>query len=301
MADPQHIADLQSSDLIIAVVGVSGSGRTHFISHFMSEGNKPTVKGLELGRQCSSTWMANPTLMPSSVSIKIEVYKCSTAEIPIFYLLDVPAFDYYDNTGRDIFKDISNMLSAVYSRNVLLSGVIYTHPITATRFSGSYVKNMKFWRQLCGEDYMSAVVLVTTMWGMFIDEARAVEVEKQLMSDDFWGVPLSQGSQIFRDDNKRVSAEKIISYLLQRRKKIVLAIQKQVVDDKMELEDTTAGLGIQANLNEQISICEKELEDLREEMDFASSRKDTNWQEKIQARITELEKKSTRLRKRNIV
>jgi hypothetical protein len=201
-------------------------------------------------------------------------------------------------SDSDVLRDTASWLAAAYSRGVLLSGLMYVHQSTAFRMSRSPMKYMSVWRKLCGESQLGATVMATTYWTAE-NWARSLRVEYDLITgEDFLGLANGSWKKMFRQDEGKKSAAKIIEYLVQRKQKVVLEIQRQVVDDKMKLEDTAAGISIQENLADQISSCEKELGDLREDLDYVTAQKDTEWQGRVPKRIPVLEKSSEHLLKR---
>lgn len=212
-------------------------------------------------------------------------------------MLDTPAFDDSNRPDTEVLKEIAAWLGATYTRDVKLSGILYMHPITAARMSASFHRNMLLWKKLCGEASMGGVLLVTTFWNTERKE-ECLRREQQLASDHFWGKPIALGSKMFRQDEGRVSAEKIISYLVDRKQKLVLDIQKEMIDDKKGIEETTAGMSIHSELSKEIDRTEEALGTLREELNYAISQKNTEWQQATQRAIAEAERRIRELRLR---
>lgn len=47
---------------------------------------------------------------------------------------------------------------------MLLSGIIYLHPISDVRWSHSSMQSLKMFRKMCGDDKLENAVLATTKW-----------------------------------------------------------------------------------------------------------------------------------------
>ena len=66
-----------------------------------------------------------------------------------------------------------------YKRRRILSGVIYLHRITDRKLCGSSRKNLNVFRQLCGDEALTNVAIVTNMWEN-VEPATGVAREKEL-------------------------------------------------------------------------------------------------------------------------
>jgi hypothetical protein len=226
--------------------------------------------------------------LDTSVTI---VYKCSTSKIPLFYLVDTPGFDDSKKTDTDILREVADWLSRAYQNRIKLSGIIYLHRISDVRVGGSGVKNLRMFRELCGETGMASVALVTTFW-QGEDKATGDRREAQLKtSSTFWSQIIAKGGKVFRHDQGVQSGERIISYLVNRKEKVVLEIQKDMVDRGKTLEETGAGNIVQEELNKLKAEHARELNRIREEWKEALDKKDKEWQKEITAYKAEIEKK----------
>jgi len=194
-------------------------------------------------------------------------------------MLDTPAFNDVDRPESDVLRSISNFLGATYSRGVKLSGAVYLLQISATRMSGQSLRSLSLWMSVCGENNFNALVLVTTYWDrgdrdMYLRREEAIRTA-------FWDKQIALGSKMFRHDEGKISAENIVSYLVQRKQKIVLELQKQLVEDKKAPEETTTGRDIQERVNKQIAELEADLVRIREELQFSKAHSDAQWYQRI--------------------
>ena len=201
---------------------------------------------------------------------------------------------------------MADWLSQAYHNHIKISGIIYLHRISDVRVGGSGVKNLRMFRQLCGEtgqNSMAYVALVTTFWGGESQEVGDRREEQLKTSSSFWGQIIARGGKVFRHDRGALSGEMVISYLVGRKEKITLEIQREMVDRGKNLEDTGAGRVVQEELNKLKAEHTKELVKIRDEWKEALANKDEEWQKdiakykaEIQERIREDEIQREKLR-----
>lgn len=158
-------------------------------------------------------------------------------------LIDTPGFDNSKRPDIDILTDLAFYLTSAYKSNpkILLSGIIYLHPIHEPRLPGTARKNLNMFKLLCGDESLSSVVLATTMWHKGIEVEAAKRVKQLETTPHFWGTMIDHGSTIFRHDNTPESALKIIDHITEKRERIVLSIQRQMVDENKDIDQTSAG------------------------------------------------------------
>lgn len=159
---------------------------------------------------------------------------------------------------------ISGWLSSAYTAKLKLSGIIYLHRIPDVRVGGSGIKNLKMFRGLCGEDILGSVVLATTMWdsvahNMAMGEARETQLKEE---PNLWGKMIEHGSMVMRHDRGETSGIEILRYLIGRKEKITLAIQKELNDEKKPLNDTGAGVALVTEMERLKDIYERKIIDL---------------------------------------
>lgn len=127
------------------------------------------------------------------------------------------------------------------------------HVITERRMSGPAVRNLVVFRELCGEDPLSNVILVTTGWGDANKTGeldQALENEVQLRVDkDFWQPMIARGSKVEKFEDTRDSALDIIIKIAGRQP-VLLQIQEELVDQNKDLVNTSAGFTVDKELKE---------------------------------------------------
>ncbi|KAJ3559128.1 hypothetical protein NM688_g527 [Phlebia brevispora] len=210
-----------SKEVLIAVMGPTGSGKSTFIN---------TVSGSKLSvgdglKSCTSS---------VSPSQSFEVFGRRVT------LIDTPGFDDTTVSDTDILKAIALYLSTTYEQGYKLSGVIYMQRISDVRMGSTSLKNFNMFRKLCGDSALRNVAIVTNMWGQVTPERGAAR-EFELASDDQLFKPvLTLGGKILRHDNTASSARVILLNLINNPPQ-VLRIQAELVDEKKDIADTEAG------------------------------------------------------------
>ncbi|KAH7357425.1 P-loop containing nucleoside triphosphate hydrolase protein [Pyrenochaeta sp. MPI-SDFR-AT-0127] len=250
---------ITDNDVIILVMGVTGSGKSRFIGHL-------TKLDVEVGHNLDSC------------TADVNMYPCTYKDGSRIFLIDTPGFDESVLTDTDILRMVAYFLATTYSRKIKLAGIIYLHPISATRMTGSAVKNLALFKALCGTRSLEHVVLATTFWDLFAhpsSEHGCRQREKALAeTPDYWGDMLDSGSKMFRYQNTDTSAWQIIEHIMLSRGRMVLDIQQQMIDQRRALSETSAGQIVECELQKQRLRYEKKLEHVRETLDAPSSPED---------------------------
>jgi hypothetical protein len=206
------------------------------------------------------------------------------------YLIDTPGFDDTYRSDTEILREIADWLAQMYQFRVKLSGIIYLHRITDVRIGGAGMKNLRMFRKLCGEGGLGSVVLATTMWSLCpADDARRRE-EQLVHQNDLWKYLVGHGAQVFRQDDGAASGQKIIDYLVKRAKPVTLDIQREMVDQGLTLGQTGAGKEVQEELDKLKASHEKEMKEIREDMEQAIKEKDHERQEELRHYQAQIDK-----------
>ncbi|KAF8132012.1 P-loop containing nucleoside triphosphate hydrolase protein [Boletus edulis] len=214
---------LLSDDVVIAVMGPTGSGKSTFIRR--ASGHDDQGIGHEL-RSCTQ----------NVLGIRFQDQESGRHVV----LVDTPGFDDTFKSDLEILNMISDWLSLSYKKEKLLSGILYLHRITDNRMAGTPLKNLRVFRKLCGKDALDKVYLTTTMWDevdQSIGEERLEELKKE-----YWKSMVAQGAQIFRCSSNDGSAKELILKILNREDvRKALRLQKEISDEAKELKETKAG------------------------------------------------------------
>lgn len=168
-----------------------------------------------------------------------------------------------------MLREIAGWLTASYSNEVLLHGIIYLHRITDVRMQGSAKKNLLMFKKLCGDEALQKVVLTTTMWDK-VPDREAKDREQQLVdTPEFWGFMVSKGSTVYRHNNTVESAIRIIEELASSNRTVTLDLQNQMVNQNQTLKETAAGRELESEVIKERQKWAAELKDVQQIMEEA--------------------------------
>ena len=160
-----------------------------------------------------------------------------------------------------------------YEQGLILSGVLYFHRISDLRMGGSQTRNFRMFQNLCGDSALENVVIVTNMWGGVEPEVGDAR-EAELMGEDIFFKPvLEKGARMARHENTIPSAEAIIRPLVDNQP-LPLQIQTELVNERKDIVETSAGQELNRELNGQIRKHQEDIRVLTEELEQATREKD---------------------------
>ncbi|KAM7208148.1 P-loop containing nucleoside triphosphate hydrolase protein [Naviculisporaceae sp. PSN 640] len=265
------VPDIGPDDLVIAVMGLTGVGKSTFISHF------------------SDTAVVGDDLKSCTATISIHTGQVDDKTI---YLIDTPGFDDTSRTDTEILREIATWLERSYDADIKLAGIVYLHRIQDNRVGGSGVKNIQVFRELCGTEALSSVVLATTMWDALAKE-KAEEREQELKTKpEFWGTLVEHGCTVLRQDDGAESAKRIIRHIVEARSQKIggsglLQIQEEIMVDGKELHETAAGTVLKEELEEKLrehaaktASLEAELAELQRILREEREREQKEWEKR---------------------
>ncbi|TFK44967.1 P-loop containing nucleoside triphosphate hydrolase protein [Crucibulum laeve] len=252
-----EIDDLSQDDVIIAVMGPTGSGKSTFI-------NVATEHDTGVGHSLESC--------TSEIGIiKLSYPEWSDCDI---VFVDTPGFDDTHKSDLDILKMISEWLSTTYKKEILLSGILYFHRISDNRMAGTPLKNLRMFEELCGKNAFHNVILTTTMWDE-IDEEVGIQREKELIHK-YWKSMMDRKSKTMRFNNDRHSAFLVLAPLLETaNQRHATLLQKEMVDMHYQLRETSAGQSLFSKIETLVKQKQDVLRRIRDEMQRPSDDHDT--------------------------
>ncbi|KAA1470802.1 hypothetical protein DENSPDRAFT_849813 [Dentipellis sp. KUC8613] len=244
--------------LIRPIMGATGSGKSTFVN-LAAGSNLAVGQGLQ---SCTSQVQLAPPFYLQGRPVT---------------LIDTPGFDDTNTSDTDILNHIAVFLAATYERGTTLAGIIYMHRISDVRMGGVSRRNFKLFRELCGTSVLSNVLLVTNMWGA-VDPAVGAAREAELSSEDkFFKPVLDKGARLRRHMNTAISAHAILQEFLDA-KPAPLRIQRELVDRGMSVSQTSAGVAIGRELQQEIEQLRRDAQGVRAELRAAEENRD--WETK---------------------
>ncbi|KAK4082901.1 uncharacterized protein Triagg1_1791 [Trichoderma aggressivum f. europaeum] len=255
--------------LYIAVMGVTGSGKSSLISLC-------TGKNVKIGHSLESC-----TADVEDVEFMFNNHVC-------VHLIDTPGFDDTSRSDVEVLQNIAVWLTDSLKQDIKLSGIIYLHRIIDVRMAGSTLRNLSMFKKLCGEEAYSSVVLATSMWSQ-VDEATGTQRERELIeTKKFWGYMHEKGSRIFRLDQTRESYLEIIKYILSLGSTTLLELQDEIVNQGLPIENTEAGVQLNQDIIREREKHQAELLALKTQMQEEMAKHDAELQRALKEEYDEL-------------
>ena len=152
-----------------------------------------------------------------------------------------------------------------------MNGLIYVHRISDPKLGGISKRNLRLFKQLCGDGSLRNVCIATTNWGGVskeVGDKRELELRE---SPNLFKPLIDEGAQLARHDKDITSARSIVNFLIH---KDPTKLQIQIeLDAGMSLENTSTGAGLREEILALKTKQETELLALREEMEEATREK----------------------------
>ncbi|KAF9075410.1 hypothetical protein BDP27DRAFT_1031230 [Rhodocollybia butyracea] len=193
----------------------------------------------------------------------------------ILQLVDTPG-----DEDADILKMIAEFLAGLYEREVTLIGLIYLQSTSSPRIGGIGRRNMRIFRDLCGDAAMNKVVIVTT--GM--DTKSDIREAELRENPKFFQAAIRQGARLVRYDGTVERAKEIISQLIRStgEEKMPLKIQEELIDEGKRFSESAAVAQLDPELVEEMRSYEQTMKETHtsEHVDLKNP--------KVQAEIQEL-------------
>ncbi|KAL7272119.1 hypothetical protein RUND412_005089 [Rhizina undulata] len=226
-------------DIVIAVMGVTGAGKSNFIRKIT--GREDIVVGHSL-ESCTD--------------------QLATYQFPLdghtITLVDTPGFNDTYNSDSEILSQITQWLESTYRANHKLTGLIYLHRIMDPRMAGSALRNLRMFQKLCGEQTMKNIVLTSTHWDVVGNDVAVARETELRETDGFWKSMINLGAQVARFNGDAECGRNIVR-ILHDKPPVALAVQTQLVDEGKPLPVTDAAIVVHDELAELRRIFEAEM------------------------------------------
>lgn len=264
-----------NGEVVIVVMGPTGSGKTTFIN--LASGSHLRVgSGLE---SCTSDIQTSQSFVVDGRYIR---------------LVDTPGFDDTTKSDTEVLKLIAAFLTTTYEVGSLLAGVIYIHRISDFRMGGVSTRNFAMFRQLCGDDTLKNMIVLTNMWGevsLAVGEAREAEL---ISNKRFFKPVLDRKAKLLRHNNTLESAHAILRSIASNRP-MALRIQREIVDEGKGVSQTAAGMEVDKELRAQERRHSEEMKNVKKEMEAAMKIRDEETRKEMEASYKELQDEMARV------
>ncbi|KAI6134321.1 hypothetical protein EDD17DRAFT_1651723 [Pisolithus thermaeus] len=220
-----HRSEIRSTDIVILVLGTTGSGMSNFINALTGMRPEDGAHGYV---SCTADVIAYPCYYGTQRYI----------------FVDTPGFNATYTSQKEVLEKIAKWLSVTYEEKRLqFNGVIYTRRITETHRSRSERSSFQICANLIGNEAAHRVRLVTTMWDDPQDGLNfsAEENRESKLKEEQWRSLINEGATCERFLNTPVSAWDIVHGLGVDRK-MSLLLQRELVDTGKPLKQTSAGM-----------------------------------------------------------
>ncbi|KAJ3562352.1 hypothetical protein NP233_g9632 [Leucocoprinus birnbaumii] len=240
-------ANVRRNDIVIAFMGPTGSGKSYFIDLLTQQvGQRAKTSAKSATVAIGATRVSNDGKWGGRSVV----------------LVDTPGFDDTTRTDYEILALINEWLKKTYEGHVKLSGLLYLHRITENRITGSLLKNVATFEQLCGGMALKQVVLTTTCWTRG-DAALHGPARVEQLKGDYWKAIIGQGASVDAlMPNTYEGAWRIVETLINRHRTDIVLLQKEVVDQRIALNETKAGQTLYNDFQKELAEKKKGLEKL---------------------------------------
>ncbi|PQE08131.1 FAD binding domain-containing protein [Rutstroemia sp. NJR-2017a BVV2] len=128
------------------------------------------------------------------------------------------------------------------------------------------------------------------MWDK-VPDVEGTQREKELKERaEFWGYMIEKGSSCYRLDNTAATARKLVHMLTNHDEPIAVEIQRQLVDEKLTLNETSAGKQLQSEIIKERKKWEQERRELKLQMEKAIKQRDREAQEALEGECNRLKR-----------
>lgn len=180
-------------------------------------------------------------------------------------LIDTPGFDDTERSDADILALVASYMAQSYDEGMLLTGVIFVHPISQQRLLGSEARRNRLFKKILGEDAYRRVTIATTMWNQVPEREAESRMDQRRNRNDIWGDMVNRGAKVVRHDDNEASATAIIQNMMQFKSPVELQLQKELLEVEGQIGLTSAGKQLDEDLGAVISKLRSEIDALRRE------------------------------------
>ncbi|KAK0734297.1 hypothetical protein B0T26DRAFT_632880 [Lasiosphaeria miniovina] len=216
-------------EAVIAVMGMTGSGKSSFIQRVSKKQTAAVGHGLQ----------------SDTSAVSLHTVHRGNGRV---HLVDTPGFDNSRLSDVEVLKLLAFWLSMAYSAGIRIGGIIYMQRITDLRMSGTSLRSLEAFKQLCGPDAFPGITFLTTGWDIPVisrdGHARAAAQQRQAELENTprcVGDILAGGGAAMALLPGREAALALVDAIIRRRHNLVLRIQVEMTVGSAALGETGAG------------------------------------------------------------
>ena len=249
-------------EILIAVMGSRGSGKSHFIRQITKTKKSITEHALSPGEISSVNARQHLTPLQSGTQV-IQSYSVTIGD-RIVTLVDIPGFDdrIYDDV--DTLEKVASWLVNAYKSKRLFSAIIYMNSITASHIADFSTRLNNVFAKIVGPHSFHNIFLVSTQWNRLGSSFKG-ELQETRLRHIQWKDFIRKGSIALKFSGSRGSALAILRRVAFDKRIIALApgmpfaIQMEMVDKQKPLIATAAGNILANEIEALLTRCKSHL------------------------------------------
>ncbi|KAF8595026.1 P-loop containing nucleoside triphosphate hydrolase protein [Ceratobasidium sp. AG-I] len=260
-----------TKSLRIAVMGLTGAGKSTFVNHLTGAQNLPHSSSL------------------ASCTTSVEAHRLVFRD-HYLTLVDTPGFDDSHRDEYEILREIATSKEFSGSsddRALRFNGVLYFHRISDTRTAGAAMRHFRSFQNICGRHAMKNVIIVTNMWEQVDLETGSAREDELRFSPKLFKPAMDDGARMMRHYNKVESSRELVGQLLGR-EAVGLQLQEELMVQRVALSQTVVARGMNEQLVTQHEKQQQELNKVARDLKEATRRGDEETVEELKVEELDL-------------
>jgi hypothetical protein len=186
------------------------------------------------------------------------------------------SFNYTFRSETEVLKEVTNWLANTYVHGIQLAGVLCMLNTASPSFTNTQMRNLQVFEKLVGEEQLSNVTIVTNEL-YAVGSFRTLEGVRRHLGETnhMWRAMLDRGVTIEPFDGTPEGAQNILRKILLKGRRTVLNIQREMVDQELDLSETAAGKLIREAIRKLQVQHTQDVIELRSQMKESLDSKDT--------------------------